>query len=155
MDSIDCKLWFEVPANAPLTAKSSVKVTCKACKRLISDLDWQLKCTIDESPLAKVKRQAASSRARLTYMSPASQTKRKQNATMEWGLNKTKFAQYENTEITLSEEQYTEMCDIMNAVDRVGVDDLQRLFEEGESYGIGNKLKDIWTMDKRQQFESF
>ena len=68
MDSVNCNLWFEVPANAPLTAKSSAEVTCKACKRLISDLDWQLKRTTDESPSAKVKRQAASSRARLTYM---------------------------------------------------------------------------------------
>ena len=155
VDSVDCKLWFEVPANAPLTAKSSAEVNCKACKRLISDLDWQLKRTTDESPSAKVKRQTASSRARLTYMSPSSRTKRKQNATMERGLDKRKLARYENTEITLSEEQHTEMCDIMDAVDRVGADDLQRIFEEGESHGIGNKLKEIWTMDKRQQLESF
>ena len=152
VDSVDCKLWFEVPANAPLTAKSSAEVTCSACKRLISNLDWQLKRTTDESPSVKVKRQAASSRARLTYMSPASQVKRKQNAMMEWGLDKRKLTRYENTEITLSEEQDTQMCDVM---DQVAVDDLQRIFEEGESHGVGNKLKEIWTMDKRQQLESF
>ena len=65
----------------------------------------------------RVKRQAVSSRARLTYMSPASQTKRKQNATMERGFDKRKLTRYENTEITLSEEQHREMCDIVDAVD--------------------------------------
>ena len=61
---------------------------------------------------------------------------------MERGLDKRKLTRYENTEITLSEEQHTEMCDIMDAVDWVGVDDLQRIFEEGESHGVGNKLKE-------------
>ena len=74
---------------------------------------------------------------------------------MERGLDKRKLTRYENMKVTLSEEQHTEMCDIMDAVDRVGVDDLQRVFEEGESRSVGNKLKEIWTMDKRQQLESF
>ena len=62
---------------------------------------------------------------------------------MERGLDKRKLAQYENTEITFLEEQYTEMCHIMDAVDQVGVDNLQRIFEEEESHGVGNKLKEI------------
>ena len=101
LDSVNCKLWFKVPANAPLTVKNNAEVTCSACKRLISDLDWQLKRTTSESPLRKVKRQAASSRARLTYMSPGSQVKRKQNTVMERGLDKRKLARYESTKITL------------------------------------------------------
>ena len=74
---------------------------------------------------------------------------------MEWSPDKRKLAQYEKTEITLSEEQYTQMCGVMDVVDQVAVDDLQRIFEEGETHGVGNKLKEIWTMDKRQQLESF
>ena len=71
-------------------------------------------------------------------MSPPSRTKRKQNATMERCLDKRKLTRYENTEITLSEEQHTEMCNIMDAVDQVGVDDLQHIFEEGELHGVSN-----------------
>lgn len=105
--------------------------------------------------MRKVKRQAASSRARLTYMSPGSQVKRKQNAMMERGLDKRKLARYEKTEITLSEEQHAQMCDVMDVVDRVAVDGLQRIFEEGEIHGVSDKLKEIWKMDKRQELESF
>jgi len=124
VSSVNCNTWFKVPANAPLTAKRSVEVTCSACKRLILDLDWQLQCTTSESPSKKLKRQDASSRARLSYMSPASQVKRKQNAVMEQGLDKRKLARYKNTEITLSEEQHVQMCGVMDVVDQVAIDDL-------------------------------
>ena len=74
---------------------------------------------------------------------------------MERNLDKRKLAQYEKTEITMSEEQHTQMCDVMDVVDQVAVDNLQHIFEEGETHGVGNKLKEIWTMDKRQQLESY
>ena len=74
-------------------------------------------------------------------MSPVTQVKRKQNTTMERDLDKRKLAQYESTEITLSEEQHSLMCDVMDVVDQVAVDDLQCTFEEGEIHNVGNKLK--------------
>lgn len=40
-------------------------------------------------------------------------------------------------------------------MDKVVADDLQCIFEEGEIHGVGNKHKEIWTTDKRQQLESF
>ena len=155
IDSVNCKMWFELPSNASVAAKNSADATCSACKRLSSDLEWQSKRTATESPSRKSKRQAASSRARLTYMSPASQLKRKQNALMERGIDKRKLAKYENTEITLADEQHTQMCDVMNAIDGEAVDDLQKIFEEGESHGVGSKLKEIWTTDRRQRIQQF
>ena len=131
IDSVNCQMWFELPSNASGAAKSSEEATCSACKRLSSDLEWQLKRTETESPPRKLKRQAASSKARLMYMSPASQLKRKQNASMERGIDKRKLARFENTEITLADEQHTQMCDVMNAIDSAAVDDLQKIFEEG------------------------
>ena len=124
---------------------------CSACKRLITYLDRQLKHASSESPSRKHKRQAASLKVRLTYMPPASQVKRKQNATLKQGLDKRKLARYENTEITLSEEQHTQMCDIMDVMGQVAVDELQRIFEEGETHGVSNKLKENWTLDKRHE----
>ena len=70
---------------------------------------------------------------------------------MERGLDKKKLARYKNTEVTLSEEQHTQMCGVMDVVDQVAVDELQRIFEEGEAHGVSDQLKEIWTMDKRQQ----
>ena len=102
-----------------------------------------------------MKRQAASSKARLTYMSPGSQLERKQNATMERGIDKRKLARYESTEVTLADEQHTQMCNMMNAIDEVATDDLQHIFKGGETHGVGDKLREIWTTDKREQMEQF
>ena len=155
VDSVNCKMWFELPMNASLEAKSSAEAKCSACKRLCSNLEWQLQRTKKESPSKKVKRQTASSRARLTYMSPASQLKRKQNASMERGIDKRKLAKYESTEITLADEQHTQMCDIVNVIDGTVGDDLQKIFEEGEIHGVSSKLREIWITDKRQNIEQF
>ena len=143
INSVNCQMWFELPSNASEAAKSSEEATCSACKRLSSDLEWQLKRTETENPSRKLKRQAVSSKARLMYMSPASQLKRKQNASMERGIDKRKLARFENTEITLADEQHTHMCDVMNAINSAAVDDLQKIFEEGASHGVGSKLKEI------------
>ena len=155
IDSVNCKMWFKLPMNASLADKNSTEAKCPACKRLCSDLEWQLKRTAKESPSRKVKRQAASSRARLTYMSPNSRVKRKQNASMERGIAKRKLAKYENTELTLADEQHTQMCDIVNIIDGSVGDDLQKIFEEGETHGVSGKLKEIWMTDRRQNIEQF
>ena len=148
IDSVDCKMWFEL-------LMKSAEATYSVCKRLCSNLEWQLTCTAKESPSRKIKRQAASSRARLTYMSPASQLKRKQNASMECGIAKMKLAKYEKTELTLADEQHTQMCDVVNFIDGAAGDDLQKIFEEVEIHGAGGKLKEIWMTDKRQSMEQF
>ena len=88
IDSVNCKMWFKLPSNVSVAAKGIEEATCSACKKLSSDLEWQLKRTETKSPSRKLKRQAASARARLMYMSPASQLKRKQNASMERGIDK-------------------------------------------------------------------
>ena len=88
-------------------------------------------------------------------MSPASQLKRRQHAAMERGIDKRKLARYEATEVALAEEQHTEMCNVVDAIDQVAIDDLQRIFEEEEAHGVGEKLREIWTTDKREQKEQF
>ena len=155
MDSVNCKLWFELPANAKFEEKACAEVLCSPCKRLISDLNWQLKRTQSESPSRKIKRQAPSSRARLTYMSPGSQLKRKRRIAMERSVDKRKLARYEPTEVTLADQQHTEMCNVMDTIDQVAVEDLESIFEEGEAHGVGAKLREIWTTDKREQKEQF
>jgi len=95
-----------VPANASRAEKAQSEVLCSACKRLVTDLNWQLKRTTNESPSRKIKRQSASSRARLKYMSPSSRLKRKQRAAMERGVDKGKLVKYE---VTLADEQHTQM----------------------------------------------
>ena len=155
VESVNCNQLFTLPPNAPVADKCKAEVVCSACKRLISHLDRQLQCTKCESPARKIKRQASSSKARLSYMSPRSQMKRRENASMERGIDKRKLAKYESTEITLSDHQHTQMCDVMSTVDGVAVDELQHIFEEGETHGVSDKLREIWTTDKRDRLEQF
>jgi len=74
---------------------------------------------------------------------------------MERGIDKTKLAKYESIEITLLDHQHTQMCDVMDTIDGVAVDELQHIFEEGDNHGVSDKLKEIWTTDKRGQLEQF
>ena len=76
VDSVNCLLWFKLAANATAVEKSLKEVKCRHCKCLVLDLECQKRRTTAESPIRKIKQQSVSSRARLTYMSPASQRKR-------------------------------------------------------------------------------
>ena len=80
VDSQRCSLLFELAHNASTAEKESSDVMCYPCKRLINHLEHQKKRTAAETPKKKIKRQHPSSKARLSYMSPASQAKRKQLA---------------------------------------------------------------------------
>ena len=155
VDSIRCALWFKLPVNASLAEKSSDEVMCSACKRLRTDLNWQLKRTQAESPSRKVKRQAASSKAKLSYMSPASQLKRKQNMISERNNDKIKLRRYENTEVTLADDQHDDMCNVVKTIEEVGKNDLDKVFAEGDSHGVGDKIREVWLTDKRQQSKQF
>jgi len=59
-------MWFELPLNASFTERNSTEVKCSACKRLYSDLDWQLKRTLNEST-TKIARQTVL-KARMSHM---------------------------------------------------------------------------------------
>ena len=62
VDSVNCKLWFTL---ASVLRKALVKYNALTS-------DCQGRRTLAESPTRKLKRQLSSSRARLTYMFPAS-----------------------------------------------------------------------------------
>ena len=153
VDSLNCKLWYKLPMNAPLVDKHAKEVMCSSCKRLKTDLKWQRKRTL-RSPSRKIKRQASSSKAKLSYMSPASQSKRKQNLLTERNNDK-KLAKSENTEVTLADEQHEEMSAIINKIEEVGKDDIEKVFAEGDSHGVGKEIREVWMTDKRQQLNQF
>ena len=75
IDSVNCTLLFQLAHNTTAEEKSLKEVKCYPCKRLVSNLEHQKRRTASETPTRKVKRQHPSSRARMSYMSPASQTK--------------------------------------------------------------------------------
>ena len=154
VDSINCKLLFQLALNATESERSAQEVRCSACKRLISDLNYQKKRTGSETPTRRIKRQNPSSRARLSYMSPASQAKRKKLAQYERTSNIRKLKKYEDNEVTLDDEQNDEMY---NIVEQIRTEDLEKLCKEGDEHGVGRIMKDLWITDnerKRQEFNT-
>ena len=61
-------------------------------------------------------------------MSPASQAKRKKLAQYERPSNIRKLKNYEDSEVTLDDEQNDEMC---NIVEQIQTEDLEALCKEG------------------------
>ena len=133
VDSVNCLLWFKLASNATASEKASAEVRCKHYKRLVLDLECQKRRTLSESPSRKVKRQ---SKARLLYMSPASQLKRRQNVQYTRKLSAQKLVRYKENEVMLNKEQHTEMCSI---VERTDNDNLEKLFKEGNEHGVGER----------------
>ena len=152
VDSVKCKLLFELARNASKEQKDSQEVRCGPCTRLVTDLEHQKRRTAAETPTRKVKRQHPSSQARLSFMSPASQAKRKKLAQYERTNSFRKLARYEENEVTLDDEQNDEMNSV---VEKIGDEEVQRLCDEGEKFGIGSIMKDIWTTDLDRQRREF
>ena len=81
-------------------------------------MSHQAKRTQLESPSKKIKRQSSSSHARLLYMSPLSQQKRKQSIKIERDNAARKIRKYEHTQIPLDEEQDEEMNRIVTTIEK-------------------------------------
>ena len=152
VDSVKCDLLFELAHNATKEEKDAVEVKCYSCKRLVRDLERQIKRTTAETPTRKTKRQNPSSRARLSYMSPSSQAKHKKLAQYDRTNSIRKLARYEEYEVTLNDDQNEEMK-IM--VEKIGDENLQKLYDEGKKYGVGGIMKDIWITDLDRQRKEF
>ena len=152
VDSVNCKLWFTLASNATSVEKSCSEVRCSACKRLVTDLDCQRRHTLAESPSRKLKRQSSSLRARLTYMSPASQQRRKSNAQSERSNMMRKLEKCSEADVTLNDEQHDEMCSL---VERISDEDLGKIFLEGSEHGVGDLMKGIWYTDSKRQCQQF
>ena len=144
---------FQPQTYVSAVEKSANEVKFPACKRLVHDLNCQNRGTVAESPSRKIKQQLPSSRARLQYMSPLSQKKRKLYAQYERTSNIRKLGKYEDSELVLNEEQNEEMHVIMEAIQP---EELEKLFQEGDQHDVGNLMKKkIWFTDKQHQNSKF
>ena len=152
MDSVNCMLWFKPALNLSATEKAANEVRCSPCKRLVHDLNWQRKKTEAESPNKKFKYQDPSSRARLQYMSPLSWQKRKMYAQYQRTSSLRKLKKYEDSEVDLDDKQSSEMVSVLKVTQ---LDELEKLFKEGEEYGVGSLMRSIRYTDKDRQKNDF
>jgi len=66
-----------------------------------------------------------------------------------------KLAKYESTEVTLADEQHEDMCEIVNRIEEVSGNELEKIFTEGDAHGVGKQIREVWTTDRRQQLSQF
>ena len=155
VESSRCLRWHKIGKTSSKERKLASELLCRSCVIQHSHLDRQIQRKLVESPSRKLKRQCPSSSAKLSYMSPLSQHKRKENQHNRTHSLKTKLNKYEPTEINLDEEQDREMENMMEVIEQESSDKLEELFQEGEKHGVGQKLREIWNADKRQRKDSF
>jgi len=65
------------------------------------------------------------------------------------------LAKYEKTEVTLSDDQHEEMSAIVNEIEEKSRDELEKIFAEGDTHGVGTQVREVWITDKRQQLDQF
>lgn len=155
IDSVRCLLWFLLGKTISVQRREAEAVICPPCVKLRGNLDHQARRTAAESPSKRVKRQDASSHARLSYMSPASQAKRKEHQKKERDEAKRKAKSYEHTELPLDTEQHEQMDAVTSAIEKECPGELEKLFVEGEKHGVGSKLRDVWNLDKQRERNEF
>ena len=148
IDSCNC-LWFhKLAKNASIMEKGLESVCCRACKRLVSDLNEHLKTALSSPD--KVKRQQPSSNCPLKYMSPSSQKRRKENTQRERAKDRLQLQKFSHTELTLDDEQHDELSQLMDAIEDKGGKEVEEVLQDADMHGVGDSLREIWEMDKQR-----
>uniref|UniRef100_A0A1X7TRQ2 Uncharacterized protein n=1 Tax=Amphimedon queenslandica TaxID=400682 RepID=A0A1X7TRQ2_AMPQE len=148
-------MWYELPRNSSQTKRESEELLCRQCVRLKCNLERQARRTSEESPSKKLKRQCATSRARLTYMSPTSQMKRKASQKISKDSMSRKLNQYFAEKVTLGQEQNEELNNVMTVIEDKCRKELDDIFAEGELHGVAQRMRDIWESDKNSEVGQF
>ena len=143
VESVKCLRWHKIGKTSSIDKRQASEVLCKSCIVQRSHLDRKVQRKLAESPGRKSKRQCASSKAKLTYMSPLSQQKRKYDQRQKMHSTQVKLTKYQQTEITLDEQQDEEMENMMKVIEQQSSEKLEELFQEGEKHGVGDKLHQI------------
>lgn len=153
VDSCNCLLWHKLAKNASIVEKDLESVPCGACKRLVGDLNQQLKTAI--TPPNRVKRQQPSSHCPLKYVSPSSQKKRKENTQRERAKDRKLLQKYSHTELTLDDEQQDDLSKLVDAIGEKGSEKVRSILLDADSHGVGEAVREIWQMDKMRMKDEF
>ncbi len=66
-----------------------------------------------------------------------------------------KLRKYENTEVSLDDDQSDQMAEVVEIINDKSSDTLSKIFEEAESQGKGTEIKEIWANDLRADKKEF
>ena len=145
INSRNCILLHnKLAENAKGEEKMKSTVHCKACKRLICDLNHQRRRS-NVSSSKQLKRLQPSSNFKLKYLSPASVTKRKKATQQERSHDKAKLLKYDDLDVTLEEDQSDELVNVVTKLEEVAKEDLDNIFTEADDHNVGGAVQDVCT----------
>ena len=58
-------------------------------------------------------------------------------------------------DLDLSDEQHVDMCNVTEAIEESGKDEITRVFAEVDAHGVGDVLRNVWHTDMRKQKKQF
>lgn len=72
-----------------------------------------------------------------------------------WGSDKRKLRKYEHTELPLDCEQDGKLTDVVSIIDEQFQDELEKIYAEADSHGLGSKLQEVWRTDAKRDKSNF
>ena len=160
VSAIKCRLWHKPrkqQANEG-NISESVAMVCAECKlarrNLLVVRDKRKSLEEDD----RLQRQQASSKVRLSVLSPESQKARQENVRRE-RKNYRRMAErmIQRTSLTVNENQNTELVALINCLEscKEGQEGLTKVFNEAENHkpGTGGVLREMWHMEKEAFFK--
>ena len=144
IDSSSCILWHKLAKNASIFEKNMTEVMCPACKCLRNELTQRLKKVNGASLQQKENRVKPTSHFPEKYLSPKSLKRKRQNMQQE---RSKLLKKYSHLEVSLSEDQHDQMCNIMEKVTQIGADELESSLALGDKQGVGPAVRALWKND--------
>ena len=155
IDSRNCLMWTELGRTTSSERREASEVLCRNCTKLRCNLDHQVRRTVEQGPSKKIKQQGPSSHARLSFMSPNSQSKRMTNKRIERGKDKRKLNRFTHTDLMVDNEQNEQLSAIVSTIARDHSLELERVFDQGKKHGVESNLRDIWNLDAKRESTIF
>ena len=157
VDSVKCKLWFQIAKNSLKEEKEAEAVMCTHCKQIRREMQYALNRVSKVTESQKAKRTQPSSSYPLKYLSPTSQHLRRMNTQYERSHDKRLLRKYAPPDVILDDEQHQEMAMAVQKIEELANSELQQLFQEAGVHGAGNDIQRAWEEDKNKiqiQFNS-
>lgn len=157
--AVKCKLWHK-PRKQQSSEQEEMPDEnmcgeCRFVRRRMLVLR-QNRNSMDENE--RLQRQQASSKVRLSVLSPESQKARQDNVRRERkNFRRVAERMIKRTSLTVNEQQNSELVKLIECLEssKEGQEGLKKVFEEAENHkpGTGKVLGEMWQMEKEDFFK--
>lgn len=147
----DCAMWH-IPTNRKLKPDDCRYNMCTKCKTLHAYLERRenIQLSSDE----KKSRTEVSSNYAISYLSPKSQSIRKNKISINRiSLKKTVARLKQRLSMHLPDRQSNELTEIISVIQDKHIDDVKQILSDADSSGKGDILRALWEQDIKEHNE--